>query len=59
MLFANDFAGVRESRESLQKLTDVVYRYCNRWRLKANVGKSAMMVFSKDRVEGRWKVGRT
>ena len=37
MLFADDFVGVSESRESLQKLIDVVYRYCNRWRLKANV----------------------
>ena len=55
MLFADDFVGVSESRESLQKLIDVVYRYCNRWRLRANVGKSAVMVFSKDRVEGRWK----
>ena len=57
MLFADDFVGVSESRESLQKLTDVVYRYCNRWRLKANVSKSAVMVFSKDRVEGSWKWG--
>ena len=51
MLFADDFVGVSESRESLQKLIDVVYGYCNRWRLKANVGKSAVMVFSKDKVE--------
>ena len=48
MLFADDFVGVSESRESL-------IRYCNRWRLKANVGKSAVMVFSKDRIEGKWK----
>ena len=26
MLFADDFVGVSESRESLQKLIDVVYR---------------------------------
>ena len=57
MLLADDFVGVSESRESLQKLTDVVCGYYNRWRLKANVGKSAVMVFSKDRVEGRWKWG--
>ena len=25
-------------------LIDVKCRYCNRWRLKANVGKSAVMV---------------
>ena len=52
MLFADDFVSVSESRESLQRLINVVYRYYNRWR---NVGKSAVMVFSKDRVEGRWK----
>ena len=57
MLFADDFVGVSQSRESLQKLIDVVYGYCNRWRLKANVGKSAVMVFSKDKSEGRWKWG--
>ena len=30
MLFADDFVGVSESRVSLQKLIDVVYRYYNR-----------------------------
>ena len=39
MLFSDDFVGASESREGLQKLIDVVYRYCNRWRLKANVGR--------------------
>ena len=53
-MFADDFVGVSESRESLQKLIDVVYRDCYRWRLKAPV---AVMVFSKDRIEGRWKWG--
>ena len=51
-MFADDFVGVSESREGL-----LVYRYCNRWRLKADVGKSAVMLFSKDRVEGKWKWG--
>ena len=46
MLFADDFVGVSESRESLQKLFDVVYGYYNKWTLKTNVGKSALMVFS-------------
>ena len=32
MLFANDFVGVSESSERLQKLIGVVYGYCNRWR---------------------------
>ena len=47
MLFADDFVGVSDSKESLQKLIDVVHGYCNKWRLKANVSKSAVMVFSK------------
>ena len=57
MLFADDFVGVSDSKESLQKLIDVVYSYCNKWRLRANVIKSAVMVFSKDAVNGCWKWG--
>ena len=34
MLFADDFVGVSDSKESLQKLLDVVHGYCNKWRLK-------------------------
>ena len=33
MLFADDFVGIRDSKESLQKLLDVVYSYCSKWRL--------------------------
>ena len=29
ILFADDFVGVSDSRESLQKLIDVVHRYCS------------------------------
>ena len=45
MLFADDFVGVRDSRKSLQKLIDVVLRYCSRRRLKANVSKTAVIIF--------------
>ena len=55
MLFADDFVGVSDSKESLQKLIDVVYSYCSIWRLRANVNKSAVMVFSKAAVNGCWK----
>ena len=54
-LFADDFVRVSNSRESLQKLIDVVHGYCYKWRLKANVSKSAVMVFSKNSVEGGWQ----
>ena len=57
MLFADDFVVVSDSRESLQKLIDVVHGYCNKWRLKANVSKSAVMVFSENSIEGGWKWG--
>ena len=33
MLFADDFVGISDSKESLQKLLDVVYSYCSKWRL--------------------------
>ena len=56
MLFADDFVGVSDSRESLQKLIDVAHGYCNKWRLEANASKSAVMVFSKNSVGG-WKWG--
>ena len=57
LLFADDFVGVSDSKEDLQRLIDVVYRFCNRWRLRANVRKSAVMVFSRDMVEGDWMWG--
>ena len=57
MLFADDFVGIIDSKESLQKLLDVVYSYCSKWRLRTNVSKSAVMVFSKDAVNGCWKWG--
>ena len=56
MLFADDFVGISDSKESLQKLLDV-YSYCSKWRLRANVSKSAVMVFSKDAENGCWKWG--
>ena len=42
ILFAADFVGISDSKESLQKLIDFVY---SKWRLRANVSKSAMMFF--------------
>ena len=59
MLFADDFVGVSDSRENIQKLIDVVHNYCNRWRLKANVSKSAVMVFARNQEEEGVDVGRT
>ena len=57
MLFADNFVGIIDSKESLQNLIDIVYSYCSKWRLRANVSKSAEMVFSKDAINGCWKWG--
>ena len=45
MLFADDFVGVSGSKEGLQRLISVVHGCCNKWRLKANVCTSTVMVF--------------
>ena len=42
LLLADDFVGVSESKDRLQRLIDVVYAYYCKWRLKANVSKSAV-----------------
>ena len=47
MLFVDDFVGISDSKENLQKLLDVVYSYCSKCRLRANVSKSAVMAFRK------------
>ena len=38
--------GMSDSSENLQKLIDVVHKFCNWWRLKANVSKCAVVLFS-------------
>ena len=55
LLFADDFVGVCNSAERLQSLIDTAHGYCSRWRLKANVSKSAVMVFSEASASGEWK----
>ena len=42
LLFADDFVGINDSSENLQKLIDVVKKFCNWWRLKVNVSKCAV-----------------
>ena len=51
-MFADDFVGIGGSRESLQKLLDVVYSCRSKWGLRADVSGSAVMVFSGDAVNG-------
>ena len=57
LLFADDFVGITESSENLQQLIDIIYGVCSKWRLHANVNKSAVLVFGKDKVKGKWNWG--
>ena len=43
------FVGVSNE---LQRLINVAHAYCCKWRLKANVSKSAVVVFARELVEG-------
>ena len=47
LLFADDFTGFATTPSRLQQLIDVVFAYCKRWRLRANIesGKSTVLVF--------------
>ncbi len=47
LLFADDFTGFATTPARLQQLIDVVFAYCRKWRLRANIesGKSTVMVF--------------
>ena len=47
LMFADDFVGLTTNAEDLQKLINVVQGFCNKWRLKSNIKKSAVVVFSK------------
>lgn len=47
LLFADHFVGVSESAEQLQKFRDAVHSYCQKWRLKANVSKTAVMTLER------------
>ena len=59
LLFADDFVGVNESEEKVQKLIDAVHSYCWKWRLKANENKSALMAFSNKLMEGKLEIEGT
>lgn len=49
ILYADDTALLAESKNDLQKQLDSLYNYCELWKLKVNVNKSKIVVFSKGR----------
>ena len=44
-LLPSIFVGISDSQKNFQKLAVIVHNFCNRWRLRANANKSAVMVF--------------
>ena len=46
-MLANDFVCLTTMTEDLQTLTTLVQEFCNKWKLKSNMKKGAVMVFSK------------
>ena len=47
ILYADDTILMSESQEDLQKQLDSLNEYCNIQKLKVNVGKSKVVIFSK------------
>lgn len=57
---ADDVLGLEGSAERLQQLIQVAFAYCRRWRLAANVSKSAVVVFGPGEVPNyTWRWGET
>ena len=46
LAYADDIVLLAETSENLQKLLDVVHRWCKQWRVLINVSKSKTMIFS-------------
>ncbi|CAB1106369.1 unnamed protein product [Ectocarpus sp. CCAP 1310/34] len=60
MLFADDFVGMSDTPEGLQLQIDAAKKFTDKWRLSANVQKSAVMVCNESKeepAEHRWKWG--
>ena len=49
LLYADDTVLMSESKEDLQKILNKFGEYCNIWKLKVNVNKTKVMVFSRGR----------
>ena len=55
LLYADDTILLSESKENLQLLLDKFLEYCNKWKLKVNVDKTKIMIFSKGRIPENYK----
>ena len=50
ILYAEDIVLMAESSSNLQTLLDNFYLYCDTWKMKLNVDKTKIVVFSKGRL---------
>ena len=48
LMFADDFVSLAKTPEGLQKQIDKVLEYTRKWRVTANVSKSAILVCNED-----------
>ena len=58
--FADDFMGISETPEGLEKQIERVLEYTGKWRVTANVKKCAVVVCNQDKVNPTnfsWKWG--
>ena len=60
LMFADDFVGMTETPEGLQKQMEEALGYTRKWRVTANVKKCAVVVCIEDKVNPvtfKWKWG--
>ena len=48
-MFADDFVGISETPEGLQRQIEKTLEYTRKWRLAANVKKCAVVVCNEDK----------
>ena len=47
LLYADDIVIFSETDEGLQSGLDILYKYCQTWKLKVNINKTKVIVFRK------------
>ena len=58
LLFADDFVGMADTPEGLQKQIDAALKFTRKWRLSANVKKCAVMICNEvEPIDFKWKWG--
>ena len=60
LMFADDFVGISETPERLQKQIQKALEYTKKWRVTANAKKCAVVVCNEDKVTPvnfKWKWG--